>query len=1132
MSVLPHTEGEHLGMRPLSSLPRRVRLLGAAWAAAIIVVTAILVHGGRSSITSQILGSSGFLAALIFCTVACVRVARKPSPTRLGWLLMAIAMGIGALGQTNYVITAVTRAPSGPSPVLDGIAFLGYAGPSLAAVLAFPRPADPLISRFRGLLDVIVITLGVVLIGQATILRTVREVADVSTFDGLLKFAYPISDIAICAVVLCVAIRQLPGDRLTWLFLGGGLVAVALTDSIYVRLLAEGQTELTATPLVAGWMAAPVLIGLATLIPMTSHTSESSGVTLAVRLIPYVPVLGAMIVFGLGLAQRDNFLQVAGVLMLIVVTVRQVMIVYENVSLTRDLEAKVAARTSELATLGSIVTSFNDAIVGISLDNVVTAWNPAAERLYGYRAVDVLGRPPTFLEPSGFDALEDLLGSARNGEQLVSYELDWPRADGTTVPVAMTVSPIVDGGEVEGISISGQDITERRRTAEALEQAREEALESSRLKSEFLATMSHEIRTPMNGVIGLTTLLLETKLDEGQRTYAEGVRGAGEALLSVINDILDFSKLEAGKVVLDPSDFDLRKLVDEVGSLLAPAASAKGLELIAYCLPDVPSAVVGDPGRIRQILLNLASNAVKFTSSGEVAVKVRSFPVSGELVRMRFEVVDTGIGIAEQDRGRLFESFSQADASTTRRFGGTGLGLAISRRLVEVMGGHIGLDSELSVGSTFWFEIPLRLGSPVPLSDDVLSHDLLNDLRVLVVDDNATNRTILEAQLRSWHMQPDSVADATSGFELLRARAAEGRPYDLATLDMMMPDIDGFELARRIGDDPVLHGLPLIMLTSSSPLPSEAFHQVGIGQWLSKPVRSSELYDRLVRLMAPKEAELSARRRSRRDRPYVRPGSRGQILVVEDNNLNQLVAEGVVSRLGFDVHTVSDGLEAIRALEEQSYCAVLMDCHMPTMDGFTATREIRRREIGRSRMPIIAMTAGALPEDRERCLAAGMDAYISKPVDLGALEVMLDEWAGAPVEPLQAVDLHPKANPAVLADEPIDHSRLADLRELESPDGSSLLESMIASFISRGVERLGALRRALRAADHKALADAAHELKGSAGTIGAVRVAELCRQLENSARVGVLPASELVDELEVELGRANRTLLDLNLQPS
>lgn len=497
----------------------------------------------------------------------------------------------------------------------------------------------------------------------------------------------------------------------------------------------------------------------------------------------------------------------------------------------------------------------------------------------------------------------------------------------------------------------------------------------------------------MNGVLGLTSLLLETPLDETQRQYADGVQGAAEALLSVINDILDFSKLEAGKAQLVLDDFDPRNLVDEVASLLAVAAHAKRLELVAYCRPEVPATLVGDAGRIRQVLLNLASNAVKFTASGEVSISMRSTPAADDRVLVRFEVKDTGIGIAAAARAGLFESFSQGDASTTRRYGGTGLGLAISRRLTEAMGGEIGVDSEVGVGSTFWFELPLAVAAPSEDDSPPPAHDLLSGLRVLVVDDNATNRLVLDSQLSAWGMVPDVVDDPRSVVGRMEAAAAAGSPYAIAVLDMCMPDIDGLELARLISAKHALRDTRLIMLTSTVQLDVEGLKKAGVRTWLTKPVRSSEFYDRLMRLMAPK-AQSPAPAQTQKGPAVPAPASNGRVLVVEDNALNQLVAEGVVSRLGYDVDIVANGAEALEAITSADYSAILMDCHMPVMDGFTATQEIRRSEGDGARLPIIAMTAGAMAEDRERCLAAGMDDYVSKPVNINAIQEALARWTG------------------------------------------------------------------------------------------------------------------------------------------
>ena len=1089
------------------------------WAVLIAGVTVGIVALGPGTQPARVLGNLAILAALGFSVLACGRAARRRTSARRGWAWMTAAMVLGSLGQILFTVAVLQGKPVASSPVSDAIGYLGYALPAVVALFLFPKPSERLVSLFRRVLDVAVIALGLVLVSEATVLNVVRGNVDTSTVTGLSGLAFPVVDLAICAVVLTLGMIQPPQNRFVWLCLGGGLVSLAVTDSLYVRLLAQGFTGLTGTALVAGWVAAPALIGLATLIP-AARTHRGWDFSLPVALVPYVPALAAALIVGLRRAE-DPFLIVGGLLLLVVLTVRQVMIVYENLSLTRDLEAKVAARTAELNTLGSIVTSSNDAIVGVSLDNVINAWNPSAERLFGISTADVLGRTPSFLPELGSAGVQVLLGTAARREPLETYQLDWTRPDQTTVPVEVTVSPVLDGDVVAGISISGQDITERRQTAAALEQAREEALESSRLKSEFLATMSHEIRTPLNGVIGLTSLLLETGLDGVQRRYVEGVNSAGQALLYVINDILDFSKLEAGKVVLDPDDFDLRQLIDEVGKLLAPAAFAKGLELLASCPPDSPPVVHGDHSRIRQVLLNLASNGVKFTAAGEVAISVEPLQVGEGTARLRFEVRDTGIGIAEVDQARLFESFSQADASTTRRYGGTGLGLAISRQLVEVMNGEIGMVSSPGLGSTFWFELTLPLGAALAEPPVRPTQFLATGLRVLVVDDNATNRTILDEQLSAWGMKVHLFAEPAQALAHLRTELAQGRCYDVAVLDMLMPDVDGLQLARSITEDPGLAGLPLLMLTSAQRPPVALLREVGIGGWLSKPVSSSELYEGLAGLIVG--AGPSGAREVTSPASDVTAGLRGRVLVVEDNTLNQLVAVGMVTRLGYEVDTAENGREALEAVRVGDYAAILMDCHMPVMDGFAATREIRRYQGRTNHTPIIALTAGALASDRERCLAAGMDDYISKPIDHEALEAVLERWVPevSVTPPRPPTEREPQLS---AADPVIDETRLSDLAKLQTRDGTSLLASFVAAFSSRSIDRIAAVQHAVEAADHEALTVAAHELKGSAATIGAVRVAAVSGEIERAGLAECRPDPELLAQLGAELEQANDAL--------
>jgi signal transduction histidine kinase/CheY-like chemotaxis protein len=653
----------------------------------------------------------------------------------------------------------------------------------------------------------------------------------------------------------------------------------------------------------------------------------------------------------------------------------------------------------------------------------------------------------------------------------------------------------------------------RSRTVE-LEAARKEAMEASRLKSEFLATMSHEIRTPMNGVIGLTNLLRQTKLDETQRLYAEGLHNAGEALLQVINDILDFSKLEARMVDLELVDFDPRALVEEVAGLLAPTSSRKELELIAYCSPEVPSRLVGDEVRLRQILLNLGSNAVKFTEKGEVVITARLS--EADPARVRFQVSDSGIGIPKEAQRTVFDSFTQADASTTRKYGGSGLGLAISRRLTEAMGGVIGLESEEGVGSTFWFEVPLQVSATVAPSSP--GRDLLRGLRVLVVDDNATNRLVLQSQLAEWGIRPDVVEHPQTVVHLMRSALAAGDPYAITMLDMCMPELDGLELAGLISADETLSDTLLIMLSSVIDVDRAALRRAGVRDTLSKPVRSSELFDRLVTLVAGTPATTVRTTEPAAQAPAT---TSARVLVVEDNAVNQLVAEGLVSRLGYLVDIVENGAEAVDAVTGTAYAAVLMDCHMPVMDGYAATEEIRRREAaGGDRVPIIAMTAGATSEDRERCLASGMDAYIAKPIDVAALSDVLSRW----VRPDPAHAAQPGDGPADSSDPDgpaIDHERLSVLRELGAPDGRSLLVTLTHAFMTRSPVLLATMRRMLDTGDTAGLHDAAHELAGSAANIGAVRVADLARRIETG---GQPDAVDLLDRLGPELERAGRLL--------
>ncbi|MFQ5990143.1 MAG: response regulator [Candidatus Methylomirabilales bacterium] len=527
-------------------------------------------------------------------------------------------------------------------------------------------------------------------------------------------------------------------------------------------------------------------------------------------------------------------------------------------------------------------------------------------------------------------------------------------------------------------------------------EARDQAVETARKKSEILAMMSHEIRTPIYGISGMTRLLLNTELTPEQREIVETIHGSGEALLKTVSDILDFSKIDAGKLEIEIIDFDLRTAVEQVVSLLAARAQTKGLELACLVYHDVPTSLRGDPGRLRQVLTNLLGNAVKFTEQGEVILRARLAEETEDAVVVRFEITDTGMGIVPEVQARLFRPFTQADSSTTRKHGGTGLGLAISKDIVELLGGQIDVESELGKGSTFWFTMRFEKQLedtptlPLPLAN-------LHALRVLIVDDNAPNRTILRSQIISRGMESDVAESGPVALNLLRAAANRAAPYDLAILDMQMPDMDGIQLARTIKDDPALAAVRLILLTSfGQPGDAKASHQAGAAAYLMKPVRESQLYECIARVMGTPTERAAAPLITRHSLQEEKVRARPRILVAEDNLLNQKVAVGVLEEIGYKADVASNGREAVDAVSRISYGLVLMDCEMPEMDGYEATATIRKREGAARHTPIIAMTAHATEDHRQKCLAAGMDECISKGVKPNDLEALLQRWIVRP----------------------------------------------------------------------------------------------------------------------------------------
>jgi two-component system sensor histidine kinase/response regulator len=699
-----------------------------------------------------------------------------------------------------------------------------------------------------------------------------------------------------------------------------------------------------------------------------------------------------------------------------------------------------------------------------------------------------------------------------------------------------------------------EEVVERKRAEEELSRRAQELMaakamaeDASRAKSQFLANMSHEIRTPMNGVLGMAELLLDAGLNETQRRYAQTISKSGGALLTVINDILDFSKIEAGRLELDPIEVDVRELSEEALQLMAPAAHEKGLEMACLVAPDVPECIRADPVRLRQILLNLLANALKFTERGEVTVSI-GLAAGGNAQRnaasvlprclLNFTVSDTGIGISQEGQTRLFQPFSQADGSATRRFGGTGLGLAVSKQLVEMMGGEIGVHSEPGCGSSFWFTVRadiLASVQPAPQRADLVG------VRVLIVEDNATNRTILLHQVTALGASCELAADGLAGLEAMRAALVQGRPYHLAVIDMKMPRMNGIELIRAVRADTALCHMRLAMLTSLAAAgETAATRAAGADAYLTKPVRREELLNALARLTATTSAAPAATAvpdtapyqvatvAGRHEGPL-----QGTVLLVEDNPINQGVAKAMLAKLGLQWQLASDGAQAVDQVREHDFDLVLMDCQMPVMDGYQATAAIRGLPGGRGeKLPIIALTANAMQGDEQTCRDAGMNGFLAKPYSLAELRATLAGWlAGAPGAAPAPSGAAPAAAPPATETPAINLATIDALRELDEDGGMGLVRQLVSSFLASADDHLDRVVTAATEGNTKALGQAAHSLKSSAANLGAQALAGCYRELEQCAREGRIDGVRgLLDQTRREHQRALVQLRELLME--
>jgi PAS domain S-box-containing protein len=751
-----------------------------------------------------------------------------------------------------------------------------------------------------------------------------------------------------------------------------------------------------------------------------------------------------------------------------------------------------------------------------SFDGYFRDLTPAWERLLGWSDTELRARPLlTFIHPDDRERMQELRAALLGGDhqsnvvcRLLAKDGGWRWLEWNSIAVA----------EEQLVYSSGRDITERNQIDSELGEVVIRALDASRLKSQFVANMSHELRTPLNCVLGASELLLDTELDAAQREYVDVLQVSGDALIGLIEDILDVSKIEAGTLELESKPFEIRGLVEDVCAMVAGGLRPETVELMSWIDPALPANVLGDAKRVRQVLANLTNNAVRSTAAGEVVIRVGGSTDRDDVVHLRIEVVASGIGIAATASESIFESFASDDSPTAGPHRGPDLGLAIANELVGVMGGEIGVDSTLGEGSTFWFTLPTRCARPLKAAPE---RDELRGIHALVVEDNAMNRAILEGQIDGWGMTYQSAPDADAALALLRAPAQHGRRYEVVLIDSVMPGMSGAELVRAIRADPALASLRTVVMATARDRQALA---VGgeVDALVSKPIRQSRLYEALASGVGARSATPQPGAPPATGAGEASNGASGhRVLVVEDNPVNQLVALRLLQKRGFAVDVAANGREALEMHARAPYAAIFMDCQMPELDGYDATREIRRREGDRRHTPIIALTANTLPQDSERCLAAGMDFYSGKPVHPDGLDYVIARALGAdgaddlpePAHPPSPLTGHASARAEAW---PLfDRSLLAEV--CQGDEG--VRAGLIATFLEQSQADVAELAIAIAVGDTDTVEHAAHRLKGGAACVGALRLATISDEICRLARAGRL---EKIAGPQIELDQAFR----------